>query len=423
MSFLDPKPGLDKGPEVSDDVSKGDLDILSEGGESVLPDVDEPEVNLEEEKPEGEEKDEKPKPKGEGEEEEGKEPKEGEEEEEEEELDEELESPTTRQMTDKFPELFKEFPALRHTIFREQEFGKIYPTVDDAKEAQSKAAAMDDMEEQLIGKSDPGLLLDTLHETNSEAARKVVENFLPAVYERSKEMYHDVVTPILVRFIRHMDTEGQRTGNKNLKNSALFAGQVAFGKLEIPSETSKVTGDTDEVKGLKKQLDNERSTRRVSFAKEVQSAVDSRLKRMISKGMDPDGVLPELLRDMVVEKTASRAGEELAKDKQHEALMRSLWVKAHKSGYSADDLTRLANTYIKRIRPLVAKVRASLVEKTLKDLGKSVPKKPKPRIGGAAPPGSSGGETSSEAPDPSKVDWRKTSDLDMLEDRVVLKKK
>jgi len=101
----------------------------------------EPEVKLEEEKPEEDPKPEEEKPE--------EKPKEKEEEEEKPlEDDDEIESPTYKEVHTKFPTLFKEFPNLRHTIFREQEYTKLYPTVEDAKDAKDKGIDQEDIIKQ-----------------------------------------------------------------------------------------------------------------------------------------------------------------------------------------------------------------------------------------------------------------------------------
>src|SRR3990167_9176528 len=39
----------------------------------------------------------------------------------------------------KYPTIFKDFPYLEVAYFRDRQFSEIFPTVDDAKEAQEKA--------------------------------------------------------------------------------------------------------------------------------------------------------------------------------------------------------------------------------------------------------------------------------------------
>ncbi|MGA2957600.1 MAG: hypothetical protein ABSF48_17985, partial [Thermodesulfobacteriota bacterium] len=39
------------------------------------------------------------------------------------------------EIKEKYPEIFKEFPGLRDSIFREIEYTKTFPTIEDAKDA------------------------------------------------------------------------------------------------------------------------------------------------------------------------------------------------------------------------------------------------------------------------------------------------
>ena len=422
-------------------VTVGDLDILAEGGEKVIEPWPEPtkedeideqvKVELEGEKKEEKKEEDKDKDKDEKKDKEGEKEEEEKEEEEEEEKEEEeedelediedLERATFKEVKEKYPTLFKDFPSLRDAFFREQEFSKIYPTLDDAREAQGKASAMDDMEKQLMS-GDPGLLLDTLHETDQAAARKVIENFLPTVYNRSKELYREVVDPILMRMVHHLDAEGTRTGNKNLKNAALLTSQVIWGELKLPTEPIKSTEVNPEVKQLQGELKTMREQQQLKFTKGVQSTVDSKLRKVIIKGLDPEEALPELVRDMIVDETAKRAGAYLLDDPQHKANMLSLWKQAGKKGFRSEDSDTLVKAYLARIRPYLSKERSKLVTKALKDLGREPKRKVKPNIGSGSSSSSSGGESTSKVPAAREVDWRKTSDLDLLEDRTVLRK-
>jgi len=69
------------------------------------------------------------------EEEKKEEAKEEEEEEEEEELELGPRRPSFKEIKEKYPDFFKTFPELREAFFRESEYTKIFPTVEDAKEA------------------------------------------------------------------------------------------------------------------------------------------------------------------------------------------------------------------------------------------------------------------------------------------------
>src|SRR5216684_3091765 len=48
------------------------------------------------------------------------------------------EIPKRQAILKEFPELFKKFPAIEHAIYREQQYAEIFPTLDDAKEANAR---------------------------------------------------------------------------------------------------------------------------------------------------------------------------------------------------------------------------------------------------------------------------------------------
>ena len=47
----------------------------------------------------------------------------------------ELSRVSYKEVKEKFPSFFKDFPSLKHAFFREQQFTELFPTLEDAKKA------------------------------------------------------------------------------------------------------------------------------------------------------------------------------------------------------------------------------------------------------------------------------------------------
>lgn len=65
----------------------------------------------------------------------------------------------------KYPNIFKEFPQLRSALFLAPKFQEIFADPETAAEAADKVQEYDQLEESLVTRGDPELLLATLAET------------------------------------------------------------------------------------------------------------------------------------------------------------------------------------------------------------------------------------------------------------------
>src|SRR5207249_907871 len=126
-----------------------------------------------------------------------KEPKEGKEEEEEklegeEEIEgEEGERKETKEIevlgfkdvTKKYPNLFKDFPNLRHIFFHEKEYREIFPSVEEAKEAVEELNGLRELETALTSgtQQDVEALIDSFKELGDNVIPNFANNFLPSL--------------------------------------------------------------------------------------------------------------------------------------------------------------------------------------------------------------------------------------------------
>jgi len=58
--------------------------------------------------------------------------------------------PRRKEILAKYPDLFKTFPSVEKAIYREQKYAEVFPTLDDAKEAQERAGILSKFEENIF---------------------------------------------------------------------------------------------------------------------------------------------------------------------------------------------------------------------------------------------------------------------------------
>ena len=194
-----------KGPKYNEDVN--------------LLDLEETEVESEEKSDEeSEEKDEVGEIEVEKDEEEGEET-----DEEDKKPDIPFDRPSIKEIKTQFPDFFDKFPALKESFFREVEFTKLFPTVEDAKEAFEDNEAFTVLSDAALS-GDPVPLLESIGKTDEKALETFSLSFLPSLYKKNQELYSQAITPIFENLIRTLFKDK----DENTRNAALVLADFLF---------------------------------------------------------------------------------------------------------------------------------------------------------------------------------------------------
>src|SRR6266568_166087 len=324
--------------------------------------------------------------------------------------------PTIREIKKEFPEFFTKFPELKEAIFREIEYTKLFPTVEDAKSAFTENEAFSVMSESALN-GDSGPILESLEKTDKKALQAFSFSFLPNLYKRSQETYYDVVTPLFENMLR----QAYKSNDENLKNSSLNIFQYLFGDkgdseavLKGEKTLSKNLNITEEQKKLQENRDAETSNRFRQTAENVSSEVQRFMKSLVLKDFDPDKVFTPFLRNQLAEEVVKRIDNALSNDNGHKIIMSARWKHAKQSNYSDDEKSKLISTYLARAKSLIGPIREKVRSQALGKAEKQSENKRK-QISESVHKDKSGvGMPANGKPSKEKPDYRKMSDIDIF---------
>jgi hypothetical protein len=320
-----------------------------------------------------------------------------------------------KDITAKYPNLFKDFPHLRHVFFQREEYAGLFPTVEDAREAAQKAESYSYLEADLL-QGNPQNLLASVAQVNPQAFRQIVEQFLPTVYGMSKDTFYEVTQPILTNALRAAFNEGSSNGDKNLALAAQYINRYLFGKTDI-DETRPVTRER-QPDPERQKFEEERQqfveSRKNDFTLDVQKSTRDELVKLVSAGLDPKNELNDFTRQSIIDKTLAQIGAALQGDARHMAMMMSLWRRAEATGLSAEHKARIIQAFIGRAKELMPAIRAKVRSEATGNTKRNIT--PIKRTTGTGVP-----NRTSSTPSAKKIDWGKTSDLDVLNDNVKLR--
>jgi hypothetical protein len=303
-----------------------------------------------------------------------------------------------KEIKEKFPEVAK-MKEFREVFHREKAFSDLFPTLDDAKDANEKSQALDFFD-QSLNEGDPGVLLRALE---PQVAGKLAENILPALYQVSPQLFNRAAEPMLVNMLNSVAKRAEDSKDQNLLISAKNVAKFLFGKFEIPAAKNRVNPEVEEeVKKLKEERQQLVSAKQTEFLSRTDKSIFRQLSKVVSDGLDPKGELTEFTKNAIIEKTLAETKAQLISDKAFSSKMANIFRAAEKAGFPPDYMPRLISAYLGRAKSIALTLRAK--HKSAAAGKKTI--QPKTRI-----EGSSEKKTTQTS---TVKDSRKKSDLDII---------
>ncbi len=341
--------------------------------------------------------------------------------------------PTVRDITTKYPNFFKEFPDMKHVLFREGKYAELFPTVEDAKESHEKASSFDNFSTLITSGKTPDFTEFLKGVDEVKGLPSMAANFLPALFNVNKDMYYQVTGPIAEQLLRNAYRVASQGGNENLKNAAMHIAQWAFGDAQFATGEKQTPPLKVEEPQSDPKFEQEKKDFYATKYNDTKSYVDgqatTRMMSEIRKGLDPNNAFTPFTQGLLVKQVFEEIGALLEADKSHIAVMNSMWKQAQKAGFAGNWKDRILSTYLSRARQLMPAIRTKIrtaalnqerssSEQTLRVAQRSGNRR---EVQGSQNSSRNG---PSRQPVPAgQVDWSKTSDIDFINDRVTYKKR
>lgn len=322
--------------------------------------------------------------------------------------------PTVKAIKTVYPELFKRFPDLKRAYFVLPEFEKVFADPAEAQFASAKAQEFDAMEADLVGKGDPTSFVKTLLENNPKALKKLLSNFPDVVREEAPDEYIALTRPIIEELLFFASESGKKTNNKNLVLAAKHVANWIFNNGgEIPTPTRRSKAEPTEAE---KELATERAKNRTEklngAAKRAMDEAEPVINGIIDSKLKG---LTKFERSAIRDKVWETVHRTLNTDKSFSASMGRLWAQAEKSNFDDASVKRVKEAWLARARNVAITTRNRLRQEALGERSgesgkddKGGKKRTFPNSGGQARRQGKG------VVDPKKINWSKTSDMDIL---------
>lgn len=331
-----------------------------------------------------------------------------------------------------FPGIFKKFPELKAAFYRDAQFSQVHGSPEEAAIASQKAENYDLLESSLVSGS-PELLMKELSENNPKAFKEVATNWLPQLRAIDDKLYIQATEPVLEELIFLAFKHGEKTGDKNLSMSARHLANFVFANGgDIPDLSSRVKKESNPAE---EQLKTERAawaeTRFREADGEIFQRVTKSLEQTIRQNLDPSGAMTERMKSSIVKDVINELNSQLIKDPIHARRMSGLWKRASTDSYSRQSKESIVTTYLSGARPLIRELRNRIRAEYLGSSSKrkvgadeklqQQPAAKKRPFEGSSKRVDQRRERTAVL-DPKKIDYGRTTDMDILSDKVTLKK-
>jgi uncharacterized protein YihD (DUF1040 family) len=326
--------------------------------------------------------------------------------------------PSLKDIIKKIPEaekVFKEFPQLRDAYYREAKFSQLFSTVEDAEVASTKAESLDAINELVMGGSSKEVL-ESIRKESPESFKKFASNFLPTLASIDDGVFTEIAMPVVNTVIRNLARMGEKNKDNNMISAAKIMAHYLHGSYEIPEAEAKRNADP-ELEKERKKLQDERNELNTTKYREFEGGVHTRtskqLNKLITEGLDTTNSLSDFTKSKIIEEVIDRVGSEIQNDAQFQNQLNKLWKTAQQSGFKGDAADRIIIAYLSRAKRLIPNIRAKVKTEAL---GGS--KRRSTNSSDTTRRESNNGRGSERRvqtdTDPKKVNWKKQSDMDIL---------
>jgi hypothetical protein len=277
-----------------------------------------------------------------------------------------------KEILSKYPNLFKDFPYMETSYYREQKFTEIFPAIKDAEAAAKDVKILSDLEEDLQ-QGNLERLLSGLHRGNKESYHQAIDNLLPTLAKVDRESYDHLLSNVVKHTIADLYAAGGEEGQEVLRNVAVILNQWAFGntKFEGPKALARKVEKSPEAEKLEQDRRSFEQQRFSAARNSLVTRVDNTLKNTLQNNIDPKGSMTEYVREKAVEDAKNSLEQALSSDTRFQKILLQYWQKAKANGYSDDAMAEVRKAYLSRAKTLLPGVIQAARNKALKGLSKS----------------------------------------------------
>lgn len=277
-----------------------------------------------------------------------------------------------KEILKKYPTIFKDFPQLEKSYYRERAYAEVLPTIEDAKEAVAKAETYDKFEQELFG-GNLNVVMSSVKTSDPKAFNKMVDNYLPELHKVDQGAYYHVVNQVLKKAIAGAVQEGKRINSDDLQAAATIMHQYLYGSSDFvppPESFGPKHVETEETTKLASEREQFAREKFNSALEELSTSANNSVKSTISARIDPKGVMTDYVKRTAIKDALEEVETTLENDKRYKANITLLWKEAFKKNFNNESKNAIKAAYIGKVKTILPALILKHRNAALKGLGK-----------------------------------------------------
>lgn len=263
--------------------------------------------------------------------------------------------PKKREIVAKYPNFFKEFPAIEKMIYRDRQYSELFGSFDDAKEVAEQAQVLQEFENDILNGSTEKILT-SVKQLDKKAYDKLIDNYLPTLHKVDKEAYFEVIGNVGKTIIAHMVKEARSSENEELQKAARLLNQFLFASSTYTPPKQRVSQVEDKDNEVERERNEYIRERFESSRDELQTKVDNVLRGTISEYIDPKGEMSAYVKKNAINDAIKALHEELSKDAPFRKTLDRLWNGVFQDKFSKNSIDRVRSAYLGRSKQSLASI-------------------------------------------------------------------
>lgn len=346
-------------------------------------------------------------------------------------IEDQITRPSFKAVQKKYPNIFKEFPEMKEMYFRDSAYGAIFTSIDDAKQTAVVAEVFNDINHKLS----TGDITGVISAIGEQTLPNFAENVLFAIRDVSPKDYFRAISPAISEILNAAYNDGEKKGNRQLQLSVKNLCNFLYDKPELPKLPNKAPNPVVDSK-LRELEERERSiVHRESkkFYDSIESAIDNKLKSWVLNGLDPNNEMSPFVKDAIINATLNDIQQLTRKDQQFMSTLKLMYNKAAKVGWTDAMKSQIISSYLGRVKDSVGSIKS---RRRLEALGKRLKEKENfnpnktsktsrtftsPSNGSSKNQNKNFTSIRDKNVNASKIDMRKTSEMDVLNGKAILR--
>lgn len=294
----------------------------------------------------------------------------------------EFETPVSRkQILAKYPKIFKEFPQLQRSMYRDQQFTELLGEPKDAEEVIEKAKNLDEFEKDLLS-GNTEKLLNSIKQIDGKSFNKIVDNYLPTLAKVDERAFYHVVGTVIDNVVMGMVQEARRLGKENgapLESAATLLNQYMNGTVEFKPRGRLTAEESENEDSKKLQSEREAFIQEKFETKrdELNSSVSRLIKSTIERNIDPKEEMSNYVRNAAIREALELTEQLIDGDDSYQKIKDRLWEQAFEDNLSSKTIDRIKSAHLSKAKAILRDVIKKARNNALKGPGQREEKAPR----------------------------------------------